>query len=170
MTRRSALDWAILDVNLPLRDKDHDDRNPRINAINRFVGNPIGSPYCAAGVSWCFHQAGAKNFPFHGLAKEIRDWFASQDLLSHDPNDLLLWKGALFGWTLDSGHGHIGFVEKRLTDATGKVTAIGTAEYNTTPPVGHGPDGAYQKTRLLANYRGLWFLRCDGFEGGSWWS
>lgn len=168
--KRTALDWAALDVALPLRDYDHDDQNPRINAINRFVGNVVGSPYCAAGVSWCFHQAGASDFPFHGLAADIKDWFAQKGLISHDPAALLKWKGALFGWTHADGHGHIGFVEKRQTDEAGKVNSIGTVEYNTTPPDGPGPDGAYRKVRAVANGGEIWFLRCDGFEGGAWWN
>ncbi len=166
---RTALDWALLDVQLPLRDLKRDDVNPRINALNRFVGNPIGSPYCAAGVSWCFHQAGASGFPFHGLAKDIRDWFEARGRLSHDPQNLLDWHGALFGWTLANGHGHIGFVEKRLTDAGDQVISIGTVEYNTTPPDGAGADGAYQKTHPVFNGGEMWFLRCDDFQGGAWW-
>lgn len=172
---RTALDWATADAAEGVRESEGVNRSPRIDEINRFIGSPLGSPYCAAGVSWCFHQAGASAFPASASAGAIHDWFAERGLASHRPNDLRRWRGALFGWTHPDGHGHIGFVRRRLTDASGSVVAIGTVEYNTEPPAAReglaGPDigGVWERERPVEDGGSMWFLRCDQFPGGQWW-
>lgn len=164
----SALDFALADASRPVTESSGPNRSAQIDEINRFAGSPLGSPYCAAGVSWCFHQAGASHFPFSPLAKSIRDWFAERGLMSEDPDSLLHWDGALFGWTNPDGHGHIGFVKRRLTNSAGHVVAIQTVEYNTHPQDAAGPDGVWERRRLAAPGR-MWLLRCDGFPGVAWW-
>ena len=163
----TALDFAIRDAKAPVREIDGSNRSPRIDAINRFVGAPMGSPYCAAGVSWCFHAAGASDFPFSALAATIRDGFAQFGKRSDDPNAMLLWKGALFGWTLENGHGHIGFVRERLTDDRGHVVAIKTVEYNTDLTGSPDGDGVYERIRKCEPE--FWYLNTSDFKGGDWW-
>ena len=172
----SALDWAIADAADGVRESEGPNRSPRIDEINRFIGSPLGSPYCAAGVSWCFHKAGAAAFPASASARRIHDWFAERGLASCRVGDMLRWRGALFGWTRPDGHGHIGFVRRRLTNAAGSVVAIGTVEYNAEPPASRGnssegPDvgGVWERERPVEEGGAMWFLRCDQFPGGAWW-
>jgi hypothetical protein len=111
----NALQWAQRDVKAKVRETGGNNRSPRIDALNRFVGNPLASPYCAAGVSWCFHAAGSLDFPFSGSSQVIRAWFEHRGKLSFQPDAMKAWHGALFGWSNGDGHGHIGFVAERLT-------------------------------------------------------
>lgn len=164
----TALDFALEDVARPLRETGGSNRSPRIDAINRFVGNPIGAPYCAAGVSWCFHAAGCGDFPFSGGSQFIRDWFERRNRLSWSADDLLKWRGALFGWSNGDGHGHIGFVAKRFQEG-GRVLTIGTAEYNTDSAGSREGEGAYALTRSLEGPHRLWFLDVSELAGGAWW-
>ena len=42
----------------------HEEGNNRgafVDMVNQFVGNTLGSPWCAAGLCWSAHTAGAKN-------------------------------------------------------------------------------------------------------------
>ena len=170
----TALESAMVDVTAGLRETGGKNRSPRIDAINRNVGNPLGSPYCAAGVSDAFRRAGAgrTDFPFSGSSQAIKRWFESHGLLSHDAQDLKHWRGALAGWTdADGAHGHIFLVGQRFTDDSGHITSIGTAEYNTGPDGGRDGDGAYSKHRIVPIDRGhkLWFLNCSNIPGGAWW-
>lgn len=169
MTNKSALDFATEDCRKPLRETNGPNRSPEIDAINTFVGNELGDPYCAAGVCWCFHEAGASGFPKTGSAKAIRDHFIASGHLSLNPNAMLHWKGALFGWTNEDGHGHIGFVRGRLTNAEGEVVAIETAEYNTSAAGSRDGEGAYWLTRLVNSPHCLWFLDTSGIPGGAGW-
>ena len=163
----NAIDYAIQDARLPVRETGGSNRSPRIDAINRFVGSPIGSPYCAAGVSWCFHAAGAENFPFSPLAAAIRDAFEAENKMSKSADEMLNWDGALFGWTLEDGYGHIGFVRERLTNASGQVVALRTVEYNTDLTGSPNGDGVYERLREVQP--SFWYLNTTSFQGGSWW-
>lgn len=138
--------------------------------LNRFVGNPLGSPYCAAGVSWCFHAAGAKDFPFSGGSQEIKSWFEERGLLSFSADDLKAWTGALFGWSNGDGHGHIGFVWERLTDPQGAVERIKTIEYNTSLAGSRDGEGVFSLERWMVGKHKLWFLNTSEFLGGKWWT
>lgn len=46
-------------------------RSPLIDSMNRYVGNPLGSPYCAAAVSYAYYKAG-NPFVKSGLARNLR--------------------------------------------------------------------------------------------------
>lgn len=164
----TALDYALKDVAAPLRETGGDNRSDRIDALNRFVGNPLGAPYCAAGVSWCFHAAGASGFPYSGGSQFIRAWFEQHGKLSWTPDDLLKWRGALFGWSNGDGHGHIGFVAKRF-QAQSHVVSVGTAEYNTNGSGDRDGEGAYALVRSMSGPHRLWFLDVSEFQGGAWW-
>lgn len=166
----TALDFALADSALPVRETNGPNRSPEIDAMNTFVGIPLGSPYCAAGVSYCFHRAGAtsEQFPFSGGSQAIRQWFEERGLLTFDPSELKYWKGALFGWSLDDGHGHIGFVSGRLVNASGEVVGIQTCEYNTDKAGSREGEGCYQLRRSFAGPHRLWFCNCSDIHGGDW--
>lgn len=190
----NALDFAIKDADAKVRETHGKNRSPRIDEINRSVGNALGSPYCAAGVSECFAKAARlvpDGKPFggrSGSSQAIKRWFDAGGRLTYDAQKLLGWHGALFGWTNpeDPAHGHVGMVERRYTNADGKVTEIGTVEYNTDAIKGdRDGDGVYRCRRRLCS-DGLWypvdshgktygrghkiyFMRTDGIAGGEWW-
>jgi hypothetical protein len=136
------------------------------------AGASVGQPWCAAFACWCFHHASGKTPDFNSASSQtIRRWFEERGWLSFDPQDLLRWKGALFGWTNpDRAHGHIGFVRKRFTKL-GRVVSIGTLEGNTNSRLERNGDGAYALHRSIAamDDKPLWFLNTTELEGGRWW-
>lgn len=147
-------------------------RGPLIDQMLRSTGVEPGNPWCAAFVSWCFFQATGVKPPFHSAGSQvIRNWFKKKGRFSVDPQELLTWRGALFGWTNpDRIHGHIGLVRARFT-AKGKVVAIGTLEGNTNPGGSRNGDGAYALRRAvpIGGSNRLWFLDTTGLPGGDWW-
>lgn len=180
----SALDVARRDIlgPRPVRETGGKNRSPRIDALNRGVGIPLGSPYCAAGVSAAFREfaaahpdASGTTFPYGGGSQAIRAEFARRGSLFVDPDRLLRCRGALFGWTNEDGaHGHVGFVEGRLIDGA-RVVGIRTLEYNTSPRTkGRDGEGAYALTRVIAELRDshprFWFVDVSGVRGGRWWA
>ena len=184
MPTRSAIDVAVSEIlgPRPIRESDGPNRSPAIDEINREVGNPLGSPYCAAGVSHCFrafHEylptAAGVGFPMSGSSQHILAWFRARGWAFEDPQRLLRCKGALGGWTdPDGAHGHIFFVRGRLTNTSGCVVALETLEYNTSPETqGAQGQGAYALRRDLHRLREthprFWFLDVGQIAGGQWW-
>lgn len=169
-----------------------------IDAINREVGIPLGSPYCAAGVSHCFHECRdqrafdlerIERFPRSGGSQAIRASLAAMGRLSFDPQFLMGMHGAIGGWTNedDSRHGHVFLITSRFTSPKGLVEAIGTIEFNTDGSrADRDGDGCYELRRvLLANGKFqardtntgkligaqhvLWFGNTTYMPGGAWW-
>lgn len=165
-------------------------RSKLIDMLNKFVGNPLGSPYCAAGVSYCMHHQNTpgQGFPKTGSSQEFKRWAIKKKRFFTDPNELKTCKGALVGFTNegDEGHGHIAFVEGRLTDPSGKVVGIRTIEFNSDLGGDREGEGVYRLERhmiapgkwqvenaqgeLVGKVRQLWFVRLDGVLGGEWWT
>ncbi|HYE76392.1 MAG TPA: hypothetical protein VEI97_00270, partial [bacterium] len=175
-------DWARLFVELGVRECQGKNRSPVIDTLNRFVGLQPGAPYCAAGLSFCFHKALGQvadaprggRFPYSGSSQSILRAFRDADRWSDNPQDLMGWAGALGGWTnpTDPAHGHIFLVAGRLTNPAGRVIALATLEFNTSPTTG-GRDGqgVFALRRQVPVDRGhrLWFLDTSAIVGGSWW-
>lgn len=156
-----------------LRETPRDsNRGPLIDKMLLSTGTPIGNPWCAAFVSWCFLQATGKKPAFNSAGSQaIMRWFKQEDRFSYNPPDLLRWKGALFGWTnADKAHGHIGLVRARFT-SNGKIAAIGTLEGNTNEGGSRNGDGAYALRRGVPvdGSKRLWFLNTTGLPGGDFW-
>lgn len=177
----NALDHARTYVAASLRElRGAKNRHPDIDAFNRFCRVPVGSPYCAAAISYCFHLAAGDlsagrglAFPSSASSQQLMRSLRAMSGYSESATDLLQMRGALFGWTNpgDPAHGHIGFVAHRY-HLQGKVVAIGTVEFNTSPATGsRDGDGAYALRRAVPMDRGrkLWFLCTDAFLGGCWW-
>lgn len=169
----SALDIAHRIVRSDLRENPPgSNRGPLIDEMLLFVGVRPGQPWCAAFVSWCFRQASGKAPGFSSASSQaIRRWFEKREWLSFDPQELLRWNGALFGWTNpDRIHGHIGLVKRRFT-RNGRVVSIGTLEGNTNLRQERNGDGAYALHRSIAamDDKPLWFLNTSEIEGGKWW-
>lgn len=175
----NALAWMVHYCEQPVRESTKN-RSAEIDAFNKLVGIPMGSPYCASCLSYCFHKFASPadhlghGFPSSGSSQAIKRAFRERGLYSEDPQDILEWKGALGGWTnKDKVHGHIFMISHRLTNAQGKLLRIGTAEANTSAATGgRDGEGCFELTREIPVDRGhrLWFLRCDGIKGGAWWT
>ena len=169
----SALDIAHRIVRSNLRENPpNSNRGLLIDKMLLSARAGVGQPWCAAFVSWCFRQATDNPPDFNSASSQfIRRWFEKRDWLSFDPQDLLRWNGALFGWTNpDRIHGHIGFVRQRFTKM-GRVVSIGTLEGNTDRTMERNGDGAYALRRSIAamDDKPLWFLNTSEIEGGRWW-
>lgn len=165
----------------PLRETKGKNRSPEIDMFNEYCGVPMGSPYCASGVSTCFHTVDANHPSLTGEtwvrtagSQAIKRMAKANGLLFKDPDHLLEIEGALFLWTNegDPAHGHVGFVLKRYT-SDGHVVAIQTAEFNTDPVSGdRDGGGAYSLKRRVPVDRkhDLWFVDTSSFIGGKTWS
>lgn len=165
-------------------ETDGRNRGPFIDKVNAYVAIPMGSPYCAASVSWCFRKSELAapaseftelvRFVKSGSSQVLKAKAKARGKLFTDPQKLLDCKGALFGWTnADGAHGHIGFVGERLTDC-GRVIAIGTWEFNTSPgTMQRDGEGGYHLKRNIAKVRethpNLWFIDVSDTVGGRWW-
>lgn len=123
-------------------------RSPLIDSINRYVGNPLGSSYCAATVVYALHLAGA-TYPTErtGLASRLitkRSISAKKVLMgvqSIPAGSIIIWRK---GETI---FGHAGFVVETWQGATGK-----TWEANTSPGKQgdqRNGDGMYYRTRTI---------------------
>jgi len=128
----TALDFMQQLVDAHVHETGGNNRGPVIDEINRELGLPMGSPYCAATVSHCFRKAAAEPgatglpFPCSGGSQALKHSFAALGRLSNDPNALLSWRGALGGWTDsdDPTHGHVFFIKGRLTDQSGHTRGM----------------------------------------------
>lgn len=177
----TALDCARDALARKLRETHGQNRSPEIDEINAEARLPLGSPYCAAGVGHCFHQAGAVGpgefAGSYGSALKIRSWFRARGWESFNPQDMLGWRGALGGWTDVTGHGHIFFIAKRFTNPDGNIEAVETIEFNTNPKGSREGGGVYSLRRDLAWLRAsaarvkgeVWFLNTSELKGGAWW-
>jgi hypothetical protein len=184
----NAIDEMQRLIDLKVRELVTKNRSPIIDQINKEMGLPMGSPYCASTVSHCFREAFKANlisdpgavfdetFPYSGGSQAIRRSFERWGKLSRDPQDLLAWKGALGGWTDqdDPAHGHIFFIKGRLTDNLGRVTGLRTLEANTSPDtMGRDGQGMFELVRriddLAKHHPNFWFCRTDDISGGEPW-
>lgn len=149
-------------------------RSPEIDALNRWMGVPLGSPYCATSCSrWLFECNDKKPIqPKTASSKAFRNWFADRGLLSWDAQSLLKWKGAFGGWTNEDGvHGHVFLIEKRYTAWFGlsrRVVAIGTLEGNSNKAGSRDGEGFVRNKRKI-NSKNFWFANASGLPGGSYW-
>jgi hypothetical protein len=168
--------WAGHFLSLHVAETGGNNRGPLVDVFEQFVHVPLGSSWCAAFASYCFHKTYAddphlsgKLFPYSGGSQAILHSFRFAGLVSDDPQDLLKWRGALFVWTDPDGvHGHIGFITGRLTDDGGKVVAVETIEGNAGP----GSGGVVALRRIVPvtqeGHR-MHFLDTSSFMGGAWW-
>ena len=153
-------------------------RSQIIDTLNEFVGNRLGDPYCAAGVSYCLDQAktlyGPKDakIPKTGSSFLMHSWFSQKGMDSKDPQDLLKWGGALGGWTNPDHHGHVFLIEKRFTSMFGlgkKVIALGTIEFNSNSAGSRDGEGIVRNKRKVGS-KDFWFCDISGLPGGSYWA
>lgn len=174
-----------------VRESQGKNRSPVIDAMEAVFGLR-GQPYCAIGVSagflvfWRHNKPGGHPFYYSASSQYIKRMAASNGELLLDPQALLACKGALGGWTdADGAHGHVFFIERRLTNTQGVVVAIGTVEYNTNLIGDRDGEGCYRLVRrrasdglwyaqdtagqLVGKGHKLWFVDVSDEPGGQWW-
>lgn len=179
----TALDHIKTDCALPVRETAGSNRSEFIdNMFRELFGHPNvkRDPYCAVGLCYEFKHAGAvlgTHFPLTESSQEVKAWFSKRGLTSLDPDAMLAWHGALFGWTMltgpRKGFGHVGLVATRLT-ADNHVVASNTYEFNTDSGGSAEGDGLYYRKRdwrqlIAKGDRKVWFCNVSDVPGGSWW-
>lgn len=140
-------------------------RSPLIDYWNRRVGVPLGSPYCAAFVSFVLDSARAVkpsirsayslDFANAKYGKVIPSRFVLERRYKLEPSNryIAIWKRR--------GGGHIGFVEKWYNNKSGQ-----TIEANTSSGSGSqwNGDGVYRRYRNIEPYNTfalVYFTRID---------
>lgn len=128
------------------------------DAANRFVKNPLGSPYCAAVVSLALDSAGASYPPIRsGLAAAFRTKQSvnAKDVLSGRKE---IAPGWLVGWQKGKTiYGHLETVVAVIDNRTIRVVSFNTNCRSGTVRDG---DGGCEKVRQIQplNYFGIrWF-------------
>lgn len=114
---RSALQFAINELKAGAGEEGGNNKGPWVRKYLRPSGQPEGSSWCAAFVSWCFLQAAgddpkAMPFKYTAGARNIfnqykqKGWTFSGSGSLPAPGDIVAW------WrvSLPSGFGHIGIV------------------------------------------------------------
>lgn len=172
---------AIARTYIGLRETNGHNRSATIDMFNRFTGVAMASPYCASGLSFCFHKAELespddlrKKILKSASSQAFKRWAKKEGIYFEDPQKLLKCKGAIAGWTNvgDPDHGHLFLPEKRFTNlVTKKLTSIGTIEFNTNGGGSRDGDGCWELRRKVPVDRGhkLWFIDVSQFVGGQWW-
>lgn len=131
---------------LGLRETKGKNRSPQIDAMNKFVGAPLGSPWCASFNAWIYKEAGVKKFPKSAWSP---DWVQSPTWTRSKGGRTPL-PGDPFGiWFRNKGRvAHTGLVEKwgnSVTTIEGNTGPSGTVPGSAGDREG---DGSYKKFRL----------------------
>lgn len=185
----TAKDIAKRYAEMPLRETGGQNRSPDIDKFNLSAGVPLGSPYCASGLSFCFRACAKLNvirFPYTASSQAMRKEFERRGKFTWNAELMKRWGGAIGGWTNDDGvHGHVFLITERLTDRHGDVVGIRTIEFNSNLIGDREGDGCFELTRRMGadgNWyvedkngrltgigRKIWFCDVTGFPGGVWW-
>lgn len=131
---------------LGMRETNGKNRSPKIDAMNKFVGAPLGSPWCASFNAWIYKEAGVKNFPKSAWSP---DWVKSPTWTRSKGGQNPL-PGDAFGIYFPSKKrvAHTGLVEKwgnSVTTIEGNTGPSGTVPGSAGDRDG---DGSYKKFRL----------------------
>lgn len=127
-----------------------ENRGAQVDTWNRFAGNPVGSSYCAAFVSWCLHSGHAtfpqkktgwaKGFIFPG--RSISAAAVARKSSQVKPGDIVIW-------TRPGGGGHIGFVVS-WDGTTGETIEANTS--NGLSGSQYNGGGVYRRVRRIEPY------------------
>jgi hypothetical protein len=131
---------------LGLRETNGKNRSPIIDQMNKFVGAPLGSPWCASFNAWIYKEAGVKNFPKSAWSP---DWVKNPSWTRATGGKIPL-PGDAFGIWFSSKNrvAHTGLVEKwgnSVTTVEGNTGPSGTVPGSAGDREG---DGSYKKFRL----------------------
>lgn len=135
-------------------------RSPLIDSMNRYVGNGLGAPYCAAAVSYAYYKVG-KPFVKSGLARNLRtkQTYSAYDVFVGKKQvrrgDILIWQK---GETIS---GHAAIADDNWIGKSGP-----TVEGNTSPGnAGSQSDGGgfWKRQRAISPtsyFRIKWITPC----------
>ena len=131
------------------RETQGKNRSPFIDAINKEVGLPLGSPYCKAAL-WVrvFKRVCDK----HNLKNPIPRNGSSQSMLWEAPHELLIAPGnvpkvgyvGIMTMRKDRAHGHIYLLTEVVNEMKHK-----TIEYNTNGAGSRDGDGCHELERTV---------------------
>jgi hypothetical protein len=101
-------------------------RSPLIDSMNRYVGSPLGSPYCAAAVSYSIRPNGPKS----GLARSLRTrtTFTALDVIQGKKQ---IKRGYILIWQKgETISGHAGLANKDWNKTSGETVEGNTSAGN----------------------------------------
>lgn len=124
-------------------------RSPIIDAWNKAVGAPLGSPYCASAVS-AWLDSVAMESPRQRTAwsrafRHGRHAFPAREVTTGRRRVV---RGDVVLWRRGSGGGHIGIASEDWQRARGRVTEANTSAPRTAGSQWDG-DGVYDKPRAI---------------------
>lgn len=118
-------------------------RSILIDSMNRYVGNPLGSPYCAAAVSYAIRP----NKPKSGLARALKtkETFTAWDVIQGKKS---IKKGFIIIWQKgETISGHTGIAKENWNGTSGK-TYEGNTSSGDKGSQSNG-DGFYERSRKI---------------------
>lgn len=154
--RTTAVIFATRD--LWWRESNGKNRSPEIDAVNKAVGVPLGSPYCKSGLWVRVIDATCKEW---GLVNPVRRDASSQSMLRLAPSKFVKAAGVLpkkgdvgiLTNRIDKTHGHIYLVREDATDPKSHLTI----EYNTNSKGSRDGEGVHELTRSTLGTAGQSF-------------
>lgn len=119
-------------------------RHPMIDTWNRFVGAPLGSPYCASFASWVLSRARVRAPVVRSAwSQAFRvGWSVPPSRQAMQPGSVLVWRRGSSGW-----QGHVGFLVRLDGDRMLTVEANTSPTERGTVRSQRDGDGVYVKTR-----------------------
>ena len=156
----SPLALKIAHTQLNVRETNGKNRSKQIDLYNKTAGVPLGSPYCAAGVYWCFKtasdslkvknilkQTGSANGQFdYCRAKGVKD-----SVYNAGSGSLIVWKYN------SSYNGHIEIVNRVLNSSN--VETIGFNTSSGTSGSQRDGEGVYIRQRNIRSKLGSMLVR-----------
>lgn len=124
-------------------------RSPIIDSMNRAVGAPLGSPYCASAVSWYLDKVGA-SVPQYRTAWS-RAFVRSRGAVEAGQilrGEYSPRRGDVVVWKRSGAGGHIGIVTEDWHGATGRVSEANTSAPNASGSQWNG-DGFWIRKRSI---------------------
>jgi hypothetical protein len=101
-------------------------RSSLIDSMNRYVGNPLGSPYCAAAV--CYSLRPSKFRTGLAIRLKVKESFTAWDVITDKRQ---IKKGYILIWQKgETIHGHAGLAKENWNGTRGKTYEGNTSSGN----------------------------------------
>lgn len=136
-------------------------RGSKVDEINKEAGNPLGSPYCAATVSYSLNHAQAKLPEYRGglainFYNKSKDRYSAGDVYF---KRVKVKCGDIVIWQKGSGiNGHVGVVNKDWSGSTGETIEANTSSGDKGDQ--REGSGIFVRTRTIQPYA---YFRIIGF-------
>lgn len=127
-------------------------RSPIIDSMNRAVGAPLGSPYCASAVSWYLDSVGATVPRFRtAWSRAFVKSRGAVDARKVARGEYLPKRGDVVVWKRSGAGGHIGIVPEDWTEPAGLVSEANTSAPNVDGSEWNG-DGFWIRQRRVNRF------------------